>query len=728
MKKFYFFLFISCLFVAGAKAQSVMSTTIICFRDANNNGNKDVGENAIAEKIDLFFTDSASNSYYIYYCGAPIIHTVSTSQTNYHLLLNYEFNQFSLFWSNFKPPVSDPFKRMNSGAINFGTTVYVPIPPGFGDQYAPVSSNLRDPVNSSTVPCLPDSLHFQIALGIDPLDPTCAAINNYSFDCQSGVVYDFYINNVAIDSYTYAFCNPFIQTGNMTKVKFMGYNDLYVAMSSNSFTFGLNTIKYIVRNATGFPVNSVATFTFNSLVNINCGQLFGHSFVDCNNNCVKDGAEVYGNLNSTFNFIMANNTNTYTIGTNANGYFNTLLPYGTYSIILNTPCPISNSVITIPTSSTIALAQPANTVNSNYASLMFWPTNVWPGPGNAVTPGGTLQLHCAALISNTYCIANPIVPTRLKLILPPEMYYINVLQNTPAPITVISAATGDSIAWNASPINYFISVGVKTTAVIGTPYTPKTIITPLNDSYPQDNFSSQTQVYGAPFDPNNKTASHPNMLSNGNITVPVNTNEMIYTVNFQNLGNASAVNVAIRDTFDTDLDLSTLKVLNSSFPAVSQVNNTSREVLFTFPNIMLPPGSVNDYTNRGFVTYQVNMNPGLPIGTTLKNRAHIYFDYNSPVSTNQTINTLVDATGIKKQFKNADLFIYPNPTSGDLSIRSTIEIKWFDVHDMLGKKVLTGNVNSNSIPTNKLNKGIYILDLYDKDDQKMAMKFIKSSD
>ncbi|MDZ4664743.1 MAG: T9SS type A sorting domain-containing protein [Bacteroidota bacterium] len=144
---------------------------------------------------------------------------------------------------------------------------------------------------------------------------------------------------------------------------------------------------------------------------------------------------------------------------------------------------------------------------------------------------------------------------------------------------------------------------------------------------------------------------------------------------------------------------------------------------------MLPPGSASDFTNRGHVTYQVNMNPSLPVGTTLKNRAHIYFDYNSPISTNQTINTLVDPTGIHKQFKGNEVYIYPNPTSGDLSIRAdNIEITKFIVYDLVGKKVMVGKLNSNGIETSSLTEGVYFLDLYSEDGQKVTVKFLKAGD
>ncbi len=51
------------------------------------------------------------------------------------------------------------------------------------------------------------------------------------------------------------------------------------------------------------------------------------------------------------------------------------------------------------------------------------------------------------------------------------------------------------------------------------------------------------------------------------------------------------------------------------------------------PNVEAPEG-------EGFVTFTVNLLPGLASGTQLQNQATIIFDYNEPIETNVYLNTL----------------------------------------------------------------------------------------
>lgn len=167
------------------------------------------------------------------------------------------------------------------------------------------------------------------------------------------------------------------------------------------------------------------------------------------------------------------------------------------------------------------------------------------------------------------------------------MFYIAPFNSTPAPSNTIAAATGDTIVWNiissSSNTFYWSSVGVKTTAIIGNPFTLKSIIIPHTDFNLSDDIYNLTFIYGGPYDPNNKESQHPNMLSNGNLVVPVSTNEMVYTINFQNLGNAPAKNIYIRDTLSSQFNLSNFKILNSSYPATSQINSTTEGIDVRIP-------------------------------------------------------------------------------------------------------------------------------------------------
>jgi hypothetical protein len=79
---------------------------------------------------------------------------------------------------------------------------------------------------------------------------------------------------------------------------------------------------------------------------------------------------------------------------------------------------------------------------------------------------------------------------------------------------------------------------------------------------------------------------------------------------------------------------------------------------------------------------------------------------------------------------NADKFkIYPNPTSGNLQISSTIEIEFtFRIVTIQGKVVLdSSNRNDNSVvETSSFDPGIYIINFYDANQQILeSQKFIK---
>jgi hypothetical protein len=58
--------------------------------------------------------------------------------------------------------------------------------------------------------------------------------------------------------------------------------------------------------------------------------------------------------------------------------------------------------------------------------------------------------------------------------------------------------------------------------------------------------------------------------------------------------------------------------------------------------------------------------------------------------------------------------IYPNPTTNNLNIGSNIKFDKIEVIDQLGKYYYFDNIDK-SLNLNKLNKGIYIINLYHKE-------------
>ena len=86
-----------------------------------------------------------------------------------------------------------------------------------------------------------------------------------------------------------------------------------------------------------------------------------------------------------------------------------------------------------------------------------------------------------------------------------------------------------------------------------------------------------------------------------------------------------------------------------------------------------------------------------------------------------TLNTLSINENQISNFK-----IYPNPVKGNLLNIETNQNTRFEIYDILGKKILEGNVTPNysQVIVSRLNKGIYILKL-ESESGSISKKLIK---
>ena len=184
----------------------------------------------------------------------------------------------------------------------------------------------------------------------------------------------------------------------------------------------------------------------------------------------------------------------------------------------------------------------------------------------------------------------------------------------------------------------------------------------LTDYSPWNNVNYFTTTVIGPYDPNFKEVSPKGRGASGIIFTSDSVLE--YMVHFQNTGTAPAQNIVVIDTLDNNLNASTLRPVYMS--GKCQVTLTQVGIYniatFTFPDINLPPVSSEPITSNGMFTYTVHTKPGLAIGSTFQNSASIYFDYNAPIKTNKTLNTLGSTSGITPvAAAQGSFLIYPNP-------------------------------------------------------------------
>lgn len=187
---------------------------------------------------------------------------------------------------------------------------------------------------------------------------------------------------------------------------------------------------------------------------------------------------------------------------------------------------------------------------------------------------------------------------------------------------------------------YVIKVAMKTmvSAALGATVAYDFKVEPINgDQKPYNNTIYCTRIVRGSYDPNDKT---PSPMGEGQIgLLPFGQEELGFLVRFQNTGTDTAFTVVIRDTLDRSIDLDQIVPGPSSHPYELSVLE-GKVLEFTFNNILLPDSTTNLEGSNGFVFYDVYLSENLPIGTTINNSAAIYFDYNQPIITNTTVNTI----------------------------------------------------------------------------------------
>ncbi|MCD6020003.1 MAG: hypothetical protein K0S53_3124 [Bacteroidetes bacterium] len=183
---------------------------------------------------------------------------------------------------------------------------------------------------------------------------------------------------------------------------------------------------------------------------------------------------------------------------------------------------------------------------------------------------------------------------------------------------------------------------------------------------------------------------------------------LTYTIHFQNTGNAPAHNIRLADTLDAMLDLESFQVINYSHQNI--IDLTGDILNIRFPNIQLPDSASNPIGSIGFIQYRLKPKTTWTPPYQIKNTAYIYFDYNSPIITNTTINKFTQIVSVKENSKEPLATIYPNPTSGIFTIElASNEKQTIQVIDITGNTVTSQVIENGktTVNTSDLAAGIY---------------------
>lgn len=237
---------------------------------------------------------------------------------------------------------------------------------------------------------------------------------------------------------------------------------------------------------------------------------------------------------------------------------------------------------------------------------------------------------------NTGCSGSP---AKVSLILDK---LVSFREASPAP----SLISGDTLWWDIAMLEaegkHNVSFKME---IAGVEFQGDTINMPLisyvfnedNQLVPSDTFNF-TSVINCSYDPNDKL-NYPNR---GGKNYTLSDEELFYVIRFQNTGKDTAFTVELRDTLNANLDLRTLRTIESSHGFSAKYNYADREFRIRFDNILLPDSTTNEAASHGFFAFVVKPFKKSYKKVAVLNKAEIFFDFNPPVKTNSTLNTLVD--------------------------------------------------------------------------------------
>ena len=429
--------------------------------------------------------------------------------------------------------------------------------------------------------------------------------------------------------------------------------------------------------------NIGCVFTAAVLVGNGCYNIIeGRVYSDTNQNCIVEAGEV-GSGN-----VVVYTAGAYTI-TDSQGYYSLATQQMNPSVwisnvnsLMSATCP-TNGVLNVN------FGQLGDTSSANnfgyYADQSAFDLAVSPVSGNA--PPGFDKTYAIPYKVNSF----QTMDVTIRFVYDPILTFLSTTMGG------VHDAQNHSIEWEftgVAPSTSFTTYwssphaefNVPTSVQLGDTLCGYFEILPIQgDAIPLNNTYDLCQVVTGSYDPDDKQVN-PLGIGEEGFILPEDT-MFNYTIRFQNTGTDTAFTVVIEDTLSPLLNPATFVPGSSSHHyTVSMCGNGL--VKFRFDEIFLPDSNVNEPASNGYVNYSIRADAGLPIGSVIENTAAIYFDFNEPVITNTTVNTIHDPTGIAELEEDNSLDVFPNPTTNMVTLVSLNPLSQAWLTDLTGRRLM----------------------------------------
>jgi len=290
--------------------------------------------------------------------------------------------------------------------------------------------------------------------------------------------------------------------------------------------------------------------------------------------------------------------------------------------------------------------------------------------------------------------------------------------------TLTTTATGFTLDFvnlaSGAQEEVLIDMTVPANATLGDMLTnTATYTTSAADVYPENNVSILSEIIIGSYDPNDIIESRGPEIVHSTFT---NDDYLYYTVRFQNVGTASAINITIDNGLDVKLDKTTFEMLHSSH--TNTVERVFDQLTWQFDNINLADSTNDEPNSHGYVHYKIKPLVGYSVGDIVPNTASIVFDFNTPVITNTFDSEFIAPLGLEDYETLKNYSVYPNPTSGMLFMNSKTKISEIEVYNYLGQVVMKSS-NKDTIDMSRLDTGLYFIKIKDVNGDRGIEKVLK---
>ncbi len=202
-------------------------------------------------------------------------------------------------------------------------------------------------------------------------------------------------------------------------------------------------------------------------------------------------------------------------------------------------------------------------------------------------------------------------------------------------------------------------------------------ITTSIDVTPIDNELFCKAVVIGSYDPNDKLVTPIGRGTEG--IIELSDTLLQYTIRFQNTGSDDAWYVRLEDQISEHLDLRTLKVIGASHDHEVSFNE-DRNLFVVFDPIVLPPAMMDSVGSQGYFSFTIETTNDIEPADRIENTAAIYFDFNDPIITNTTVNTIRSTSSTRETTDQPSFVIFPNPTQGELTVQLQEEQQVESIH------------------------------------------------